>query len=188
MPAPALKLLAACAAMVALVALALLWHRPTGYELRVYGFASDAPVRELLADLDAAGVGEKVVFADLAQRANGERFSRLMVVINTEADIPFLPSSVERRDFPPTSTSTTATSTTSTTWRRSRACSTAGGWWPSSSVARGRARSSGRSCWRRRTRRTGTRVIVPSGDYVVTDKRIVDEMSRLLLGQGGIER
>jgi hypothetical protein len=92
------------AAIVGIALLAVLasrWGRPTGYELWVYGFADEPAVQQVLADLDEAGLGDRVVFADLAKGDNGERFSSLMTAINAKADIPFLPDSVERRLAPP---------------------------------------------------------------------------------------
>lgn len=79
----------------------LLWPRPAPYEAQVFGFANDAPVQQILAELEQAGGNARIVFNDLAQHENGERFTRLLTIINIEANIPFLPNSVERRDVPP---------------------------------------------------------------------------------------
>jgi hypothetical protein len=76
------------------------WAAPA-VVLRVYGYASDAPVKDLVSELRGLGPGYDVLFQDLAVGDNGERFARLLTVINTEANIPFLPDSVERRVAPP---------------------------------------------------------------------------------------
>jgi hypothetical protein len=70
-------------------------------ELQVYGYGSDAPVKTLIAKLAALAPTARVVFRDLALGGNGVRFSQLLDAINTEANIPFLPDSVERRAAPP---------------------------------------------------------------------------------------
>lgn len=178
---------AAVIGMALLAVLALLWHRPAGYELRVYGFAEEPAVQEVLADLAKAGVGSEVVFADLAERANGERFSTMMTVINAKANIPFLPDSVERRAAPPYvhlhnqnryygdylgsvvgvfHAGRLEAVVVGATWQED-------GFW--------------QELLGEETSPTGTRVFTASGTYEVSDEAIVAELSRLLSGGEVVE-
>jgi len=85
----------------AFVLLALLRPHATPYDLQIYGFASDAPVQQVITEIKQAGIPVHITLHDSAQRENGERFAAIQNAISTEANIPFLPNSVERRVAPP---------------------------------------------------------------------------------------
>lgn len=152
--------------------------------LRVYGYASDAPVTELLAELAGLGAAVHVELHDLASPPNADRFSRLLAVINLEADIPFLPDSVERRTAPPyihyhnqnRYYAQYESSLTGVFLGENLAAVVMGGKW------------FGDGFWQELvgSLREGAalRVVVPSGTYVVTDRAIVLELDALFRGQG----
>jgi hypothetical protein len=152
--------------------------------LRVYGYASDAPVKELIAELGALGEGVAVSLHDLAIQPNGERFSRLLAVINTEADIPFLPDSVERRAAPPyvhyhnqnRYYSQYESTLTGVFLGESLSAVVMGGKWFGEGFWEGLLSSL----------REGAvlRVFVPSGTYEVADRTIAEELAALFRGEG----
>lgn len=164
-----------------LVTFILLRPQPAPCEFLVYGFAADAPVQELLAKLKQESPASRVVVHDLAQRDHGERFSRALAAINTSANIPLLPDSVERRAAPPyihfhnqnRYYGEYTSSLVGVFCKGSLLAVVIGDWYGEGFwgdlLAQGNLTS-------------GARVFAPSGIHEITDERIVAELSALLRG------
>ncbi len=170
------------AVAVAALVLALPRPRTAPYEVRVLGYASDTPVQELLTDLERLGPEADLVFSDLAEGTAGQRFSRLLAVINTGADIPLLPDSVERRTAPPyihfhnqnRYYSQYLSSVTGVFHRERLVAVAVGGQWYGEGFWEG---------FLAEEHPVGeVRVFVPSGTYTITDEALMTEMARLLRG------
>lgn len=168
----------------ALVLLSVAFPRAPEREVLVYGFADEAPVQELVADIEGSGVSLRLVVNDLAERESGERFPRLLNLINVDAGIPLLPDSVERRAAPPYTHLHNQNryyddylSSFTGVFRKGAlvAVVIGGQWygegfWPDVLTAAEPV--------------AGVRVFAPSGVHQVTDERIVSELSRTLRQPG----
>ena len=185
--ASAFRARAALAIVALLLPSSLIAQSAQEVVFHVYGYASDAPVKALLDKLAGLG-GAYVRSHDLAAGGNGERFTSLLEVINSKADIPFLPDSVERRAAPPyihyhnqnryysvyesTLTGVFAggkllAAVMGDTWYGE-------GFWEELLASAVAAEEGG----------AGYRVIVPSGTYDLRDERIRSELAALFLGGG----
>jgi hypothetical protein len=152
--------------------------------LQVYGYGADAPVKTLLAKLAALGPGAEVAFRNLSEGDNGVRFSQLIDVINTEANIPFLPDSVERRVAPPyihyhnqnRYYSVYESSLTGFFTGGALVAIAMGDGWYGGDFWGDLVRSA--PGWDARV----CRVYVPSGTYEIADSRLIAELAALFIG------
>lgn len=166
---------------VSLAAFVLLRLRPASCEFEVYGFTADAPVQELLAKLKQESPASRVVVHDLAQRDHGEHFSRALAVINTSANIPLLPDSVERRAAPPY-----IHFHNQNRYYGEYTSSLVGAFCNGSLLAVVIGDWYGEGFWgdllAQGNLTSGARVFAPSGIHEITDERIIAELSALLRG------
>jgi hypothetical protein len=175
------------AALTGTLAFILLRGRPATCQLHVYGFADDPAVQGLLSTVRQEAPGATVAFHDLSEGDNGGRFSRALAIVNTEANIPILPESVERRTAPPyihyhneyRYYGEYTGSLVGTYCGGSLVALVIGGSWYENGFWRQLLGISGQS--------GGVHVFAPSGAYELSDKKLIAELS-LVLGENSFSR